>query len=69
MNKTELIEQIATGRTVAERLPLYEAAMHLGLLTFQEIQLIVHSESVPAIVQSPIAKKATAKKAVAKRTA
>jgi hypothetical protein len=68
VTKDELLADIAKGRSVAQRLPLYAAAMQLGLLTFQEIQKEVHRESVPAkqtVTNSATAKKAPAKKAAA----
>lgn len=65
MTKDELLTDIAKGRTVAERLPLYESAMHLGLLTYQEIQAVV-ADAEPA---SQTVTKVAAKKTAAKRTA
>lgn len=71
MTKAELLADIAKGRSVAERLPLYAAAMQLGLLKTDEIQsLISHSQSEPAIVASlnRTTKKAAAKKAPARKS-
>jgi hypothetical protein len=64
MTKAEFLAEIAEGRTITERLPLYKAAMDLGLLTYSEIQQIVW-ESAP-VQKTPVAKKTAAKKAAPK---
>jgi hypothetical protein len=55
MTREELISDIATGRTVAERLPLYKAAMDLGLLNYQEIQRLIRNAE--PVQKTPVAKK------------
>jgi hypothetical protein len=55
MTREELIADIATGRTVAERLPLYKAAMDLGLLNYQEIQRLVRNAE--PVQKKPVAKR------------
>jgi hypothetical protein len=57
MTKEELLADIADGRTVAERLPLYKAAMDLGLLNYQEIQRLIRNAE--PVQKKPVAKKAT----------
>lgn len=60
MTPEELLAEIAKGRTFAERLPLYVAAMTMSLLTVQQIKTAFIEYEVP---------KPPAKKPVAKKTA
>lgn len=56
MTRTELLEEIAK-QPLLERLPLYVAAMNIGRLTYQEIQVAMDE----AVVTRPVAKKAVSK--------
>lgn len=60
MNKLDILNDIANEPSIGKRLPLYAAAMQLGLVTYQDIQAVIKDAEVKPVART--AKKAAAKK-------